>query len=257
MLNAWLLLPEGTKQDGSLPVIVEVYPMYPTTGLEPDPTQFDGGPRRTWDPLRKAGYALLVVNTPEVYNGSVTREALRGHVCDDIAVNTLSALDAAIETGWIDGRKAGVVGFSGGGYAVNCLVTRTDRFRAAISASGFSEFASVRSSMEGGTLSATFMGAAPWEAPEHYAAESPLYRLDRVTTPLFGVVGKHEITLADQMRQMYFGLKLLNRPALFVSYDDSDHGQFFEMPDFWARALSWLDDHVRDQGITTRPSSQH
>ena len=119
----------------------------------------------------------------------------------------VEALDAAIATGRVDSTRAGVMGLSYGGYAVNCIVTHTNRFRAAVSEVGPSHITSARALGGRGVTNVT--GAWPWEAPERMVKESPVYHLPKVMTPLLLVAGKHDLGNALQVYEMYFGLLAL------------------------------------------------
>ena len=56
---------------------------------------------------------------------------------NDIDVkDILTGVDAMIERGIADPDRLGVMGWSNGGFLTNCLITTTDRFKAASSGAG-------------------------------------------------------------------------------------------------------------------------
>jgi hypothetical protein len=226
-LYALLRLPRGVRDGERVPVIMEVYPGRAGRG---NAARFDGGVSRL-DPLRSRGrFALLEPDLPVQFGN--------GQVCESFARYAVEALDAAIATGRVDSTRAGVMGLSYGGYAVNCIVTHTNRFRAAVSEVGPSHITSARALGGRGVINVT--GAWPWEAPERMVKESPVYHLPKVTTPLLLVAGKHDLGNALQAYEMYFGLLALNKPAALLAYDRAGHGDYDRFPEFWPRILSWF-----------------
>jgi len=237
-LFALLRLPPGLRDGERVPVIVEVYPGRLGRG---NALRFDGGESRL-DPLRSRGrFALLTPDLP-VQFGS-------GQVCSDFARYAVEALDAAIATGRVDSTRAGVMGLSYGGYAVNCIVTHTKRFRAGVSEAGPSHITSARALGGRGVTNVT--GVWPWEAPDRMVKESPVYRIDKVETPLLLVAGKHDLGNALQEYEMYFGLLALNKPAALLAYDRAGHGDYDRFPDFWPRILSWFGTYL-EQPVALR-----
>ncbi|MEX1998706.1 MAG: prolyl oligopeptidase family serine peptidase [Gemmatimonadales bacterium] len=226
-LFALLRLPPGSADGEQVPVIMDVYPGRSGRG---GALRYDGGVSRL-DPLRsRGGFALLTPDLP-VQFGS-------GAVCADFARYAVEALDAAIATGRVDPARAGVSGLSYGGYAVNCIVTHTTRFQAAMSEVGPSHVTSARALGGRGVTNVT--GVWPWEMPDRMVVESPVYRLDRVATPLLLVAGKHDLGYALQSYEMYFGLLALNKPVALLAYDNAGHGDYERFPDFWPRVLAWF-----------------
>ena len=71
-----------------------------------------------YEPLRWRNRFVLLTPDMPVKFGS-------GHVCTDFARYATEALDAAVATGYVDGSRAGVMGISYGGYAVNCIITHS------------------------------------------------------------------------------------------------------------------------------------
>lgn len=230
-LFALLRLPPGLGEAERVPVIMEVYP---GRGGRSNALRFDGGVSRL-DPLRSRGrFALLTPDLP-VRFGS-------GTVCADFGRYAIEALDVAIGTGRIESTRAGVMGLSYGGYAVNCIVTHTTRFRAAVSEVGPSHITSARALGGRGVTNVT--GKWPWEGPELMIKESPVYHLPKIETPLLLVAGKHDLGNALQSYEMYFGLLALNKPAALLSYDSAGHGDYDRFPDFWPRVLAWFGSYL-------------
>lgn len=229
-LFAMLRLPPGVRNGEQLPILLSVYPG--RRGLESS-QHFDSG---RYEPLRSQGrFALLTPDMPVKFGS--------GHVCADLARYANEALDAAIASGRVDGSRAGVVGISYGGYSVNCIITHSDRFQAAVSEAGPADLAS--SHALGGRGEWNVTKSWQWETPDRIVAESPVYHLDKVKTPVLFVTGKTDLNNALQEYEMYFGLLALKQPAALVSYDKAGHGDYDRFPDFWSRVTRWFETYLR------------
>jgi hypothetical protein len=231
-LYATLRFPSDVRNGERLPVLVSVYPG--RRGLE-NSRHFLSG---RYEPLRsRVRVALLTPDMPVKFGS--------GHVCADFGRYADEALDAAGTSGQVDVARAGVIGISYGGYAVNCIITHSTRFRAAVSEAGPSDLASTHALGGRGEWNVT--KSWQWETPDRVVAESPVYLLDRVKTPVLFVAGKTDLNNALQEYEMYFGLLALKQPAALVSYDNAGHGDYDRFADFWPRVAHWFDVYLNNR----------
>ncbi len=105
--------------------------------------------------------------------------------------DVMAAVDDAIERGWADPDRLGVGGWSYGGILTNHVITKTDRFKAAIT--GASEVLYVAN--YGHDMYQRWWEyelGLPWEpeARERYEKISPFNKVDRVVTPTRSWVAK-------------------------------------------------------------------
>lgn len=177
----------------------------------------------------------------------------------------LAAADAAIAAGYADPNALGIMGFSQGNHSALQVITETTRFKAAVAGFGISDFASHYDSMAliGRTMSddrsfrnsvryewsatQNFMGVKPWEDPERYLKNSPVFFADRVTTPLLLFHSDFDEFPLSQSDEMYFALERLGKQATYVTYWGEGHfpASPANVRDFWTRILSWYDEHLR------------
>jgi dipeptidyl aminopeptidase/acylaminoacyl peptidase len=166
----------------------------------------------------------------------------------------LAAADAVVAQGYADPSRLGVMGGSLGGYSVCCVVTRCDRFRAAVAVSSFCDLVSFvlyakgnellgAPWVEGGILR---LGATLWEDPQKYIENSPVFRLDRVETPLLLVHGTADAACpVTQAEEMYAGLLRLGKVAALARYEgeghDPDEWSAENHADFRTRVIRWFD----------------
>jgi dipeptidyl aminopeptidase/acylaminoacyl peptidase len=189
------------------------------------------------------GYALLEVSSwIEGY----------GTTCQQIAASVDAAVAAALATGRVDADRMGIYGYSFGGYSVNCVITQSHRFRAAVASAGLSDLASMylgptRAALE---VSQARVGGRLWEMPERYLDQSPVFHLDKVTTPLLLVHAADDLTVPySQAEEMYYGLKALGKEVMLVRYPKKGYRHAFAAhnPSYWPRILDWFDFYLRLQ----------
>ncbi len=127
---------------------------------------------------------------------------------------------------YIDDKKIGCIGASYGGFMTQYLQTVTDLFAAAISHAGISDHTSYwGEGYWGYSYSETSMGDHyPWSDPDLYVKQSPLYRADKVHTPILFLHGDKDNNVpVGESIQMFTALKLLGCPTAFVAVTDQDH----------------------------------
>mgnify|MGYP003330009048 CR=1 FL=1 len=104
----------------------------------------------------------------------------------------MSGIDTLIEKGFVDKDNIGVQGHSWGGYQIAYLITKTDIFKAAESGAPVVNMISAFGGIRWDTgLSRQFqyehtqsrIGGTPWEYPQRYFENSPIYNIDKINTP--------------------------------------------------------------------------
>jgi len=179
-----------------------------------------------------------------------------GMASSDI-VKTLG--DAASELkkySWVDSTKLGLQGHSFGGYETNCIITHSNLFAAAQSSSGISDLTSQYTGLMGNGNSLAFMAeigqmniaAAPWEKPEKFIDNSPIYFTDKVETPLFLMHNQKDgVVPFQQSLGFYLALRRSGKKVWLVDYDGEDHTIESEVArlDFNVRQQQFFDYYLR------------
>jgi dipeptidyl aminopeptidase/acylaminoacyl peptidase len=244
-----LILPQGaTATAAKLPLITGVYGG--TVG-NPIPSEdentYELGNQSPIPPrlLVARGYAVFEPDMPILGFGNT---------CTQIADVVVTGIDAATATGLIDGDRLGVMGHSFGGYSTNCIVTRTNRFRAAVSMSGLSDLASEYLDVNSLLVGQAQLSGSLWERQDEYIKNSPVFALPSVKTPLLLFHGKRDTGLhSTQSEEMFYGLRLLKREVTLVEYKDGNHGNYLDTEDMWERTLKWFDKHLNKRSVQTTP----
>ncbi len=217
-----LELPADYKPGKALPTVVEIHG---------GPTSATHLELRFWiygrTLLASKGYALLSPN----YRGSTGYgdkflTDLIGRENDIEVEDILKGVDQLIADGIADGDRLGVMGWSNGGYLTNCLVTTTDRFKAASSGAGVLDQVIQWGTEDTPGHVINFMEGQPWTKAGEYHKGSPLYNLHKVKTPTLIHVGENDPRVPPaHSRTLYRALKhYLHVPTELVVYPGEGHG---------------------------------
>ncbi len=172
------------------------------------------------------GYAVVYCN-PRGSDGYTEEFAdIRRHYGERDYQDIMECLDYAIrEFDFIDPDRVGVTGISYGGFMVNWIVTRTDRFKVAVSQNGISSWeAEYLTTDIGPYFVPDQIGGDPWVSWEKLREKSPLYYVDRVRTPLMVVHSLDDYRCwLDQAVAMYTALKLRGKEVELVLFESGGH----------------------------------
>lgn len=173
----------------------------------------------------------------------------------------LTGVDALVERGVADADRLGVMGWSNGGYLTNCLITQTTRFKAASSGAGVLDMVIQWGTEDTPGHVINFMQSLPWKNPESYEKASPLYRLDKVTTPTLIHVGANDARVPVAHSQaLYRALRhYVNTPAELIVYPDEGHG-LTTMKNRRAKLewdIAWFDRYLlnKSQELPAKPTT--
>ncbi len=181
---------------------------------------------------------------------------------------------------WVDSTRMAIQGQSWGGYQVAYLVTKTNMFRAAGAGAPVANMTSAYGGIRWGSgLNRQFqyehtqsrIGATLWQRPDLYIKNSPLFSVDKITTPLLLMHNDADGAVPwYQGIEMFTAMRRLNKKVWLLQYNAEDHNlverrnrkdlsvrlaQFF---DYWlkdAKPAKWITDGVpavdkgRDWGL--------
>jgi dipeptidyl aminopeptidase/acylaminoacyl peptidase len=146
----------------------------------------------------------------------------------------MPALDTVVARGFVDENAIGIQGHSWGGYQIAYLVTRTNRFRAAEAGALVSNMTSAYSGIRWGSgrprqfqyeKTQSRLGRPLAEAPHLYLENSPLFGVDRVTTPLLMIHNDHDDAVPWQQGiEFFLALRRLDKEAYLFNYNGALHG---------------------------------
>lgn len=174
------------------------------------------------------GYVTLVLE-PSGATGFGQEFAARhvntwGHESGDDIIEGVKRFCA--EHSFVDASKIGCIGASYGGFMTQYLQTRTDIFACAISHAGISN---ITSYWGGGYWGYSYgecaeYGSFPWNNPELFTAQSPLFSADKIHTPLLLLHGTVDTNVpTTESQQLYNALRILGREVKYIQVDGENH----------------------------------
>ena len=164
--------------------------------------------------------------------------------------DVMAGVDDAVRRGYADPKRLGVGGWSYGGILTNYVITKTDRFAAAIS--GASE-----------VLYAANYGhdhyqyewerelGLPWKNRALWERLSPFNYVERIVTPTLLMGGDKDWNVPVQnVEQLYQALRRLGRPTELVVYPGQSHRIRTPsyLKDRLERYVAWYDRYVKPAG---------
>ncbi len=126
----------------------------------------------------------------------------------------------------IDPDRAGVTGGSYGGYMTNMIVSKTRRFKAALTQRSCSNWFSFYGESDIGWYFAPdiLSTKTPWEAPGDYIERSPLFKANEIETPLLILHALEDYRCpASEAIQLFTALKVLGKEVKLVMFPGENH----------------------------------
>ncbi len=244
-----LILPAKYSAGKTYPVIVDAYPHISDS--------FKGDPMLGNQAWASRGFAVFFPNAraPHVYNNFFKSEtfdqAAKGAKGWDVTVaDVASGMDELIRLGIIDPTKIGLYGFSNGGGIVNYLVSKTDRFKCAVSVAGaLADWIRPVFLHTDSPVPRWAGGATPWSNPETYIQLSAVFHLEQVNTPMLLADGDNDGEFLLDNIEMYNGLRWFRRSVTLLRYPRQGHGFSGKaLIDFWKRENVFFDDCLSPPG---------
>jgi dipeptidyl aminopeptidase/acylaminoacyl peptidase len=196
------------------------------------------------------GYAVLMINPRGSSGyGQAFSEILFADWGNKDYEDVMAAVDYAIERGIADPERLGVGGWSYGGILTNYVITKTGRFKGAIS--GASETL-MRSNYGHDHYQRHWEAelGLPWETPEKWEKISPFNDVANVTTPTLWIGGAADWNVPILgSEQMYQAMRRLGLETMLVVYPGEHHGlsNMSFIKDRYERYLAWFNKYVKGE----------
>jgi dipeptidyl aminopeptidase/acylaminoacyl peptidase len=125
----------------------------------------------------------------------------------------------------IDKDRIGVIGGSYGGFMTNWIITKTDRFKLALTQRSISNWISFFGTSDIGWLFGNYeIGKTPFENFDEYIKRSPIFHLKNVKTPLLILhTDKDYRCPLEQAEQLFTALRILNKDVKLIVIPDESH----------------------------------
>jgi dipeptidyl aminopeptidase/acylaminoacyl peptidase len=240
-IQAWVQKPPGFDPAKKYPLILNIH----------------GGPHAAYGYvfehefqwMAAKGYVVLYPNP----RGSTTYgqdfgNVIQYHYPGDDYKDLMAGVDEVIKRGYIDNKKLGVTGGSGGGLLTNWVVGQTDRFAAAVSQRDIASWSHWWYTADFTLFQQTWFKAPPFDAEEDFKARSPITYIKNVKTPMMFILGESDYRTPPGSggEEMFRALKFRKIPTAMVRFPNESHelsrsGQPWHRVERLQHIVGWFD----------------
>jgi dipeptidyl aminopeptidase/acylaminoacyl peptidase len=172
------------------------------------------------------GYVVLYLNPRgSTSYGQDFGNIIQYHYPGDDYRDLMVGVDEVLKRGYVDPKKLGVTGGSGGGVLTDWTVTQTDRFAAAVSQRDISNWASWWYTADFTLFQPRWFKAPPFQDPKDYANRSAITFVEKIHTPMMFILGQSDYRTPQDSggEQLFRALKFLKRPTAMVVFPRETH----------------------------------
>lgn len=240
-IQAWLQKPPGFNPAKKYPLILNIH----------------GGPHLAYGYvfehefqwMAAKGYVVLYPNPRgSTSYGQQFGNVIQYHYPGDDFKDLMRGVDEAIKRGYIDAKKLGVTGGSGGGLLTNWVVGHTDRFAAAVAQRDIASWSDWWYTADFTLFQPTWFKAPPFQDEADFKARSPITYINNVKTPLMLVLGENDTRTPPGAggEQMFRALKFRKIPTVMVRFPNETHelsrsGQPWHRVERLEHIVGWFD----------------
>ena len=160
----------------------------------------------------------------------------------------MAGVDELVRRGYIDEKKLGVTGGSGGGLLTNWTITQTTRFAAAVSQRDIASWTDWWYTADFTLFHPSWFKAPPFEDPEDYRRRSPITYVNKIQTPLMLILGEVDwrTPTGPGGEAMFRALKYRKIPTVMVRFPNESHelsrsGQPWHRIERLQHIVGWFD----------------
>lgn len=193
-----------------------------------------------------SGYLVFVVDISNYVPGKIASSTVN---------SVVSAAKYLSKFSWVNSAKMGLQGHSFGGYETNILVANTNIFAAASAAAGISNVVSFsgvlthegKAGVEMTEVGQFNIGTNPWSKPQVYIENSPVFKVDKITTPLLIQNNiKDNAVPFMQGVEMFTAMRRAGKRVWLLQYDGERHALGADAAlDFTIRQQQFFDHYLK------------
>ncbi|MCC6653460.1 MAG: S9 family peptidase [Candidatus Eisenbacteria bacterium] len=216
-IQGWIVKPPGFDPSRKYPLVLQIH----------------GGPHvpygfaffHEFRVLAAAGYVVLYTNPRgSTSYGQEFGNCIQYRYPGDDYHDLMAGVEFVVAKGWVDEKRMGVTGGSGGGLLTNWIITRDDRFAAAITQRCVSDWAAMYYSCDFALYNEAWFQGTPWKDRANYDSKSPIWDVDKVNTPLMVLHSEEDWrTPIAQGEMMFRALQQQKKPAVMVRFPGESH----------------------------------
>ena len=217
-IEAWVVKPPAFDPKRKYPLILDIH----------------GGPHIEYGEtffhefqwMAAKGYVVLAPNPRgSASYGQEFGNSIQYKFPGDDYKDLMAGVDEIVRRGYIDEKKLGICGGSGGGILTSWAITQTSRFAAAISQRSIGDWAGYWYGMDVPVFNKSWFRKYPFEDPEEYRRRSPVTYADRISTPLMLIEGESDLRAPTNSGggTMFRALKALHKTTAMVIFSGETH----------------------------------
>jgi dipeptidyl aminopeptidase/acylaminoacyl peptidase len=195
------------------------------------------------------GYVVLYPNPRgSTSYGQEFANMIQYHYPGDDYKDLMAGVDETIKRGYVDDKKLGVTGGSGGGLLTNWVVGQTSRFAAAVAQRDIASWEDWWYSADFTLFQPNWFKAPPFEDGEDFKARSPISYIKNVKTPLMLILGESDYRTPPGAggEEMFRALKFRKIPTVMVRFPNESHelsrsGQPWHRVERLQHIVGWFD----------------
>jgi dipeptidyl aminopeptidase/acylaminoacyl peptidase len=169
------------------------------------------------------------------------------------------AVAKVLETGMVDPDRVGLTGHSWGGYQTAFVVTQTDVFSAAVAGAPLTNLVSMYLSVYWNTgstdarifeISQGRMEVPFWEDVDSYIANSPVFHVENLNTPLLLAHGTEDGAVDfNQGVEYYNAARRAGKDFVMLVYEGENHGnrKKANQIDYHTRIVEWFGHYLKGE----------
>jgi len=219
-IEGWILKPYGFEVGKTYPMILQIH--------GGPATAYGNGLHHEMQLMASKGYVVLYTNPRGSHGyGHDFVNAVIGDYGGMDYEDIMAGLDYALENfNYIDHDQLFVTGGSYGGYMTNVIVSRTDRFKAAVTQRSICNWHSFYGTSDIGFYFTEWQHghADLWDDAVKLLEVSPLHHARNVKTPILILHSEQDLRCPmEQAEQWYVALKRLGVETKLVRFPDENH----------------------------------
>jgi dipeptidyl aminopeptidase/acylaminoacyl peptidase len=242
VVDGFLALPPGHLPGRRLPAILRIH------GGPAD--QFSTAFELEWQVLAAHGYAVIAANPRgSTGRGTAYSRAIWADWGNRDYEDVMAAVEQVVRAGVVDPDRLGVGGWSYGGILTDYVISKTTRFKAAVSGASIANYLAGYGTDHYQYEYEVELGL-PWSARDLWLGlSSPFLDVEKIATPTLFLCGALDVNVPLlHSEQLYQALRRVGRVETeLVVYPDQWHS--IETPSYrkdrWERYLAWYDRYLR------------
>ena len=240
-IQAWVQTPPDFNSAKKYPLILDIH----------------GGPHAAYGYVFEHEFQWMAAKGYVVFypnpRGSTTYgqdfgNVIQYHYPGDDYKDLMAGIDELVKRGYVDEKKMGVTGGSGGGLLTDWVVGQTTRFAAAVAQRDIASWSDWWYTADFTLFQPRWFKGPPFDEEQDFKARSPITYIKNVRTPMMFIVGEADFRTPPGAggEEMFRALKFRKIPTVMVRFPNESHelsrsGQPWHRVERLQHIVGWFD----------------